>query len=88
LRRSNPSRPSGTGALTLADYPGDAVHVVCNKQDRRGLYSKDRLIARHGAGIGLPDLLHKIAADCPRVLKPLGNDLCGAHYPDLVANDI
>src|SRR6185369_13719475 len=62
LRRSKPSLPRG-GALRLSDYPGDAVHVVCDKCERRGLYSKDRLIVRYGAEIGLPDLLNRIAAD-------------------------
>ena len=83
LRRSKPSLPRG-GALRLSDYPGDAVHVVCDKCERRGLYSKDRLIVRYGAEIGLPDLLNRIAADCPRVVNLLGNDLCGAHYPELL----
>jgi hypothetical protein len=32
--------------------------------------------------IPLPDLLHKVAADCPK-MDALGNDPCGACYWDL-----
>ncbi len=70
-----------SGALSLADYPGDVIALACSKCDRRGRYSKGRLVAAHGRVVGLPNLLTRIAADCPRQRDPLGNDRCGAHYP-------
>jgi hypothetical protein len=36
-----------------------------------------------GADICVPDLRMCHAADCRRVLKPIGNHLCGVHYPEL-----
>ena len=73
-----------SGAVTLADYPGDMVVLACAKCDRRGRYRKASLVAIHGAKIGLPDLLGRVAADCPKQRDELGNDRCGAHYPELV----
>jgi hypothetical protein len=72
-----------SGAVTLADYPGDVIVLACEKCERRGRYSKARLVAEHGPNIKLPDLRHRLAAGCPRVKNPTGNVGCGAIYPDL-----
>jgi hypothetical protein len=72
-----------SGTLRLEQYPGDCVEFACTKCDRRGRYRKAALIAIHGAHIGLRDLLARMAADCPKVRNPIGNGLCGAHYPEL-----
>jgi len=73
-----------SGATPLAHYPGDYVEFACSKCERRGRYRKASLVAIHGATIGLSDLRTRIAADCPRMREPLGNDPCGVHYPALV----
>jgi hypothetical protein len=72
-----------TGATPLANYPGDVVELACSKCERRGHYRKVSLVAIHGATIGLPDLRVRIAADCPRMRDPIGNDPCGVHFPAL-----
>jgi hypothetical protein len=72
-----------SGTTPLANYPGDVVELACSKCDRNGRYRKASLVAIHGAEIGLPDLRARIAADCPKMRNPLGNDLCGVHYPEL-----
>lgn len=70
------------GSLSLAEYPAIMVRVSCSKCGRSGRYRKATLIERYGAATALPDLLHRIATDCPK-MGPLGNDPCGARYPDL-----
>jgi hypothetical protein len=65
---------------TLREYPTELVRLACDRCDRRGQYSRARLIERYGADIGLPELRHLIA-DCPRRNK-LG-DTCGVLFPDL-----
>jgi hypothetical protein len=72
------------GSLSLAEYPGAMVRLSCSKCDRSGQYRKASLIEKYGADISLPELLHRIAADCPK-MDALGNDPCGAHYRDLAA---
>jgi len=72
-----------SGALRLEHYPGNTVEFACTKCDRRGRYRKAALIAIHGANIRLRELLARMAADCPKVRNPIGNDLCDPHYPEL-----
>ena len=76
-----PRMPSG--AVPLSSYPGDLVVLACAKCDRHGRYRKESLVAIHGGDLGLPELRSMIAADCPRMRNPLGNDPCGVHYPEL-----
>jgi hypothetical protein len=70
-----------TGSLTLTDYPGDAVVIVCDRCDRRGRLNKAKLIGEHGPDAALPDILRKIA-DCTKA-KGFGNDICSAKYEGL-----
>ena len=72
-----------SGAVSLADYPGDAIVVACTKCERRGRYRKALLIAAHGPAISLPTLLREISANCPRRAAASVYDGCGAHYPGL-----
>lgn len=58
------------------------VRLKCWKCERSGQYRKAALIDRYGSDVRLPDLLHMVAADCPK-MDALGNDPCGAHYRDL-----
>lgn len=73
-----------TGARRLRDLPDGLVRIACTKCDRRGQYQRRTLFAEHHPDIALPDLLHRIAADCPR-MTGRGNDRCGAYYADLTA---
>ena len=66
----------------IGEYPGDVIVLACEQCDRRGVYRKDRLVAEHGPNMKLPDLRHRLAADCPRVKSPIGNLGCGAVYPE------
>jgi hypothetical protein len=75
-----------SGAVPLADYPGELVVLACAKCGRRGEYAKARLVAVHGGAIGLPDLRALLAADCPLMQNKLGNETCGAVYVNLVPN--
>jgi hypothetical protein len=70
------------GSLSLAEYPAAMVRLRCAKCGRSGQYRKATLIENYGADVPLPDLLHKIGANCPK-MDALGNDPCGAHYRDL-----
>ena len=56
------------------------LDVACHSCPRRGRYRVTRLIDRHGAGKGLPELRDMLAADCP---KRNGSPLhpCGAYFP-------
>jgi hypothetical protein len=84
-----PMRRSGAirGAITLGDLRGrlEVLRVACRKCDRAGRYSVEGLIERHGADAGLPDWKDTITADCPLRAQPAVWNLCGAHFPDLLA---
>ena len=71
-----------SGSLTLGDYPRAMVELACSKCQRAGRYRMATLVERHRGSTLLPDLLGVLAADCPR-WTALGNDRCGAFYPDL-----
>ena len=63
----------------LADEKRDTILVACSKCDWRAAFSRDDLIASHGADYAMPNLLNHLAAPgCSR----LGShwDRCGVHY--------
>ena len=63
----------------LADEKREIILVACSKCDWRAAFSRDDLIAAHGADHPMPNLLDRLAApDRPR----LGShwDRCGVHY--------
>jgi hypothetical protein len=67
----------------LADEKRDAILVACSKCDWQAAFSRDDLIASHGADYAMPNLLNHLAApNCPR----LGSqwDRCGVHYVELI----
>lgn len=68
-------------SLRLCEYPGKTVRLSCEKCGRLGQYPKGKLIAIHGAGIPLPDLLIQIAR-CDRRGKM--HDACAVRYSDLI----
>jgi hypothetical protein len=63
----------------LADEQRETILVACSKCDWRAAFSRDELIASHGADYAMPNLLNYLAApSCSR----LGSnwDRCGVHY--------
>ena len=70
-------------ALELAAYPDPMIRVACRKCDRRGQYRRSSLVALCGPTAPLPDVLAQRAHDCPR-RGAIGNEACGAYFPDLV----
>jgi len=63
----------------LADEKRGTILVACSKCDWRAAFSRDDLIATHGADHPMPNLLDHLAApSCNR----LGShwDRCGVHY--------
>jgi hypothetical protein len=69
-----------TGSLKLKDHPGDVVRLSCEKCGRLGQYRKQKLVARYGPDIAVPDLRVEIAK-CQRQGKM--HDMCGVHYEGL-----
>ena len=60
---------SPRGSITLGELQGKRLtmlEIACSRCDRAGRLRFDKLIARHGAGIGLPDLREILVHDCPR----------------------
>ena len=63
----------------LADEKRETILVACSKCDWQAAFSRDELIASHGADYAMPNLLNHLAApSCSR----LGSnwDRCVAHY--------
>jgi len=57
------------------------LEVACHCCPRRGRYRVTRLIDRHGAGKGLPELRDMLAVDCPRRRGVSFLHPCGAYFP-------
>ena len=70
------------GALNiyrLRDEPRATILVACTKCDWKAAYSRDELIALHGADCAMPDLLNQLAVPaCTRIGSNW--DRCGAHF--------
>jgi hypothetical protein len=63
----------------LADEKRETILVACSKCEWRAAFSRDDLIASHGADYPMPNLLNHLAApDCPRLSSMW--DRCGVHY--------
>ena len=63
---------SARGSITLGELQGklELLEIACRRCERRGLLRLDRLIAEHGAGMGLPVLGQILASEWP--LRHLG----------------
>jgi hypothetical protein len=59
------------------------LEVACYGCSRRGRYRVTRLIDRHGAGKGLPELRDMLAGDCPKRGSASFFNQCGAYFPGL-----
>lgn len=70
------------GAFTLADFRAELIRVACRRRARRRQYRRSSLIALYGEKAPLPDVLGMLAHDCPK-RGAIGNDSCGAYFPDL-----
>jgi hypothetical protein len=71
----------------LADERRETILVACSKCDWRAAFSRDDLIASHGADCAMPNLLNHLAApSCSR----LGShwDRCGVHYVEPIETDV
>lgn len=66
------------GAYTLGEVRANRVVIECSTCDRRGEFSTQRLIEKHGADIGLP-ALKSILVTCEHQ-KLNENAPCQAHY--------
>ena len=73
------------GSILLAQVADDltTLEIVCNRCDRQGRVSVDRLIAEHGPLMPIPTLLTVLSADCPKRQEGRIHDVCGAHMPQL-----
>ena len=70
----------------LADETRETILVACSKCEWRAAFSRDDLIATHGADHPMPNLLDRLAApSCSR----LGSnwDRCGVHYVEPIETD-
>ena len=68
---------AGSISLGMVAVYTSVLAVACSQCDRVDQYRLKSLIARHGPGFRVPDLLDLLAADCPN------HDLCGIHCPQL-----
>jgi len=67
------------GALTVAQFPGEMIEVVCAACERRGVYAKARLAEQFGAAMALPTLLSKLTHDYRERTRP-PKMRCGLSY--------
>ncbi len=74
-----------TGSITLADVAArtDTLVMTCTRCNRAGRYSLHALIKRYNRRLGVPTLLDKLSADCPKRKSLSDHDLCGIHCPEL-----
>ena len=69
---------------------GDVEHLVhleiaCRRCDRHGRMRIAKLIAEHGAEIGLPDVAVRLATGCPNARAADPAMRCFVCFPQLVA---
>jgi hypothetical protein len=74
-----------SGSITLGEVAEHTtvLAVACTRCERVGRYNLNILIARHGAGFGIPKLLGLLSKDCPKRASVSAYGLCGVHCPEL-----
>jgi len=72
-------KPVMTIAPTLGMFKRDVIRIDCAHCARKGLYSRDRAIQRHGKDFTLQSFIRLVARDCPRPV-----DKCKAGCDDLI----
>ena len=65
--------------ITLADLRQPTLTLVCEPCGRRGRYNVQRLIAKHGTDMRLPELLTTLA-DCEKARSFSVYDRCKAKF--------
>jgi hypothetical protein len=78
---------SARSSITLGDIDGglQMLEIACRRCDRRGLLRLDRLIAEHGAGMGLAGPGPAPGGNLPYAASVSINDRCGVHFSQLPA---
>jgi hypothetical protein len=73
------------GSILLGEVAAHiaVLEIACNRCDRKGRVSVDRLMAEHGALMSIPTLLALLSADCPKRIAAETHDVCGSHMPQL-----
>ena len=73
------------GSLTLGELEGSLhlLEIRRTKCDRYGRERLARMIERYGKTARLPDVRHRLAADCPHQ-KAGVYDRCDVHFPQLL----
>jgi hypothetical protein len=67
------------GSLILSDVRSPTLSIVCVPCGRRGRYAVERLIAKLGGDVRLPELLTTVA-DCPKARSFSVYDQCKARF--------
>jgi hypothetical protein len=73
------------GSVTLGDLEGvlQLLEIRCTKCGRYGRERVTRLIERYGREARLPDVRHRLGADCPH-RKAAIYERCDVYFPQLV----
>jgi hypothetical protein len=71
--------------VTLGDLVGrlDKLEVRCSRCSRHGRMPLAKLIAEHGADIGMPELAVRLAAGCPKAQATGAAERCFVVFPQL-----
>ena len=69
--------------IVLGDLVGriERLEVRCTRCPRQGCVRLAKLLAEHGAELGLPDLAMRLAADCPRAQVTNVAERCFVIFP-------
>ena len=67
------------GSLTLSDVREPSLTIACERCGRHGRYNVQRLIAAHGPGMRLPELLMTLA-NCEKARSFSVYDRCKAKF--------
>ena len=72
--------------VTLGELTGqiERLEIRCTRCDRAGLVKLAKLIAEHGAAIGMPDLAVIMASERPKVRTTDVAERCSVMFPQLL----
>lgn len=70
--------------LTIRDYRGETIDMVCRRCDRHGSYRRKALVKKFGARTEFVELRRIMAIGCDRH----GTDQCEARFPCLLAANV
>jgi hypothetical protein len=70
--------------ITLSDMRQAVLGITCDLCQRRQQFDVKALKAQYGGGVGMPDLLSRLVADCPRQQQKAFSvyDRCRAVYDE------